>query len=231
MPQSAAENFALALERVGNPNLSDDEHQVAVEELLTSHAKLLRKQGVETAPRRTVGQLISFALLLAVVVSMVLNISFSVTAHETANTARTTANVAKKTVTELRELQHGLLLNQRQGCERSNEKQASQVKNLEEDKANALSEVRVLEDEAADPAREARIAELHKYAREKQGTINEQVAAVAEVAKELGSAETNCKKAYPLNQPAALVLGAHGAPAASSGGSALGLLDLALLSR
>lgn len=225
MSQNAAEIFALALERVANRSLSEAEHDVAVKDLVGAHSRLMQKQGVELAPRRALGQLISFGLLLAVCISMALNITWSLEAHSAAETASTAAATALEASRGLHGLQVATVLNQRAGCERANDDRAGEIKNLRSDAAveraqlelwlAALSEatpeeVAALEGTATGKAIEANVERLRRGIEHKKAAVQHKVEAQASVAIRPGSVRADCKTAYPLNEPAALVL-RHGA--------------------
>lgn len=243
MPQSAAENFALALERVSDRSLSETEHQVAVEELLGSHIRLMRRQGVELSNRgRTAGLFVSFFLLLAVVVSMALNITWSLEASSAADTASDAANSALKIGHALHQLQVATVLNQRAGCERSNDDRAGEIKNLRSDAAveraqldlwlSALSEaspeeVTKLEATKTGEAFTENIHKLERGVAHKKAAVQHKIEAQAGVAIKPGSVRADCKGAYPLNKPAALVLRDGAADSTGSSPLILGGLELA----
>lgn len=246
MPKSAAEKFARAVERVRDGRLSPDEHEVAVADMLAAHSELLEKQGVETSSQRTIGQFIAGALLIAVVVSMVLNFGYAVTAHNTANTAKSTSRQARTTAREVRVLQQATVLNQRKGCERSNDAREGEVKNLRSDAAveqaqldlwaAALAEatpaeLEALEGTEAGDALNDNIQTLERGVEHKKHAIAHLIASQATVAEHKGSPRADCKAAYPLNKPAALILRSHAGVPGASELLAPGLLELVSASR
>lgn len=239
MPKSAAERFALAVDRVRDASLSEDEHEVAIAEMLKAHHDLLEKQGVETSTRRSIGQVISAALLVAVIVSMVLNFGYAVTAHNTANSARKTAG-------EVELLQEVTVLNQRKGCERSNRAREGEVKNLRSDAAVEQAQLRLwlaalgeatpaeleaLEGTEALAALTRNVEKLERGVAHKKAAVKHLIASQAKVAIEPGSPRVDCKSAYPLNRPAALVLGHHARIRPGSGPLLTRPLELASVAR
>lgn len=246
MSQSAAENFALALERVGDRSLSEEEHEVAVEELLKAHVRLMQGQGVELTKRRTAGMFISFFLLLAVVVSMALNITWSREASSAADTANDAANSALRIGRGLHQLQVATVLNQRAGCERANDDRAGEIKNLRSDAAvehaqlnlwlTALleaspEEVEALEETKTGKAIQGNIQRLERGIAHKRAAVKHKIEAQAPVAIKPGSVRADCKTAYPLNKPAAVVLRHGAADSARTGPLAPGGLELASAER
>lgn len=222
MPEKAAENFARAVERVRDQSLTAEQHSQAVDELLEANARLLSKQGVDVqGPRRAVAQVVSGALLVAVIVAMVLLVTYSKEGADTAAEAKATATIARETVHELRRLQRGTVVNQRKGCERANDDREGEVKNLRSDAAveqaqlnlwNAAlaeatpEELEALEGTKAGDALDRNIEVLEKGISRKRASVKHKIESQKAVAVEPGSPRADCDKAYPLHKPAAVLL-------------------------